>query len=121
MRAYGRVDVGVALFLCAGDQACRTSAGDCLYPSRTLSGVLGAMYAGCTIRPFLELSLHVQPSALDDAAASVVASGGWASPACPYSGVVLLGGTMGAYDDADHAWMAGEKQVILDVISAGAH
>ena len=62
-------------------------------------------------RGFVELPLHEHPTALEDVHMFVQHSGGWASPECPFSAVVCLGGSMGAYEDDKHSWMPLEKQV----------
>jgi hypothetical protein len=36
-----------------------------------------------------------------------------------FDGIVAMGGPMGAYDDATHAWLAAEKQLIAGAVRAG--
>lgn len=36
-----------------------------------------------------------------------------------WSGIVSLGGFMGAYDDAEHPWMSGEKELLRQAVEAG--
>ena len=35
-----------------------------------------------------------------------------------FGGIVVMGGPMGAYDEADHAWLATEKQLIREAVAA---
>lgn len=37
----------------------------------------------------------------------------------PYAGIVVMGGTMGAYDEAIHPWLAPEKRLIAEAVRAG--
>ena len=71
-------------------------------------------------RPFEEARLYEDVDALSKAAAAVQAAGGWTSATAPYSAVVALGGTMGAYDDDLYAWMPVEKQLLRASVEAGA-
>jgi hypothetical protein len=72
--------------------------------------------AVCCVRGFVELPLHEHPTALEDVDVFVKHSGGWASAGCPFSAVVCLGGSMGAYEDDKHSWMPLEKQVWLGTL-----
>lgn len=45
---------------------------------------------------------------------------GWSSPDLPYAGIVSLGGSMGAYEDAEYEWMPLEKKVLAEAVAAGA-
>ncbi len=38
----------------------------------------------------------------------------------PHAGIVAMGGAMGAYEEDEHPWLAGEKALIAEAVAAGA-
>ena len=70
-----------------------------------------------------DIPLGLLGEALDVAAVPVVEvmlnHGDPIPPLYGFSGLVVLGGVMGAYDEAVHPWLKAEKQVIGEAHSAG--
>jgi hypothetical protein len=70
-------------------------------------------------RPCEVVKLHESPSGAQAVVDRVAACGGWASDCLPFAGIVSLGGSMGAYEDADYAWMPVEKRILRDAVTSG--
>jgi hypothetical protein len=70
-------------------------------------------------RPFEVVKLHETSSGAQMIVETVASCGGYTSDSFPFAGIVSLGGSMGAYEDADHVWMPIEKQILRDAVAAG--